>query len=185
MPTRKDGHQLKQSTRQMEHLMAARHDMPVEARSQMIKLLNQQLADTFDLYSITKQAHWNVKGPQFISLHELFDGIAGRIDAQIDEIAERAVQLGGTAAGTIRQAAAASSLPEYPAGLTASPWRTWRRGCARRVRSSARTAGRAGMPAISRFEPDLGRRSGSGGHVACAPPRRSARTGTGTSGPAR
>jgi starvation-inducible DNA-binding protein len=76
--------------------------------------LNARLADATDLKSQVKQAHWNVKGPQFLPLHELFDDIAGRLDAQIDEIAERAVQLGGTAHGTIRMAAMASSLPEYP-----------------------------------------------------------------------
>lgn len=96
-----------------------RNNIPAASREQLVPLLNARLADATDLKSQVKQAHWNVKGPQFISLHELFDGIAGRIDAQIDEIAERAVQLGGTAAGTIRQAAAASSLPEYPAGITA------------------------------------------------------------------
>ena len=96
-----------------------RNNIPAAAREQLVPLLNARLADATDLKSQVKQAHWNVKGPQFISLHELFDDIAGRIDAQIDEIAERAVQLGGTAAGTIRQAAAASGLPEYPAGITA------------------------------------------------------------------
>jgi starvation-inducible DNA-binding protein len=95
-----------------------RNNIPAAAREQLVPLLNARLADATDLKSQVKQAHWNVKGPQFISLHELFDAIAGRLDAQIDEIAERAVQLGGTAAGTIRQAAAASTLPEYPAGIT-------------------------------------------------------------------
>jgi starvation-inducible DNA-binding protein len=95
-----------------------RNNLPALSREQLIPLLNARLADATDLKSQVKQAHWNVKGPQFLQLHELFDGIAGRLDAQIDEIAERAVQLGGTASGTIRQAAANSTLPEYPAGLT-------------------------------------------------------------------
>ena len=94
-----------------------RNDIPAAAREQLIPILNARLADAADLKSQIKQAHWNVKGPQFIQLHELFDEVAGRIEAQIDDIAERAVQLGGTAQGTIRLAAAASSLPEYPAGL--------------------------------------------------------------------
>lgn len=95
-----------------------RNNLPATARQQLISLLNARLADATDLKSQLKQAHWNVKGAQFLQLHELFDGIAGRMDAQIDDIAERAVQLGGTALGTLRLAAAASTLPEYPAGLT-------------------------------------------------------------------
>ncbi|MFN0103143.1 MAG: DNA starvation/stationary phase protection protein Dps [Bryobacteraceae bacterium] len=95
-----------------------RNDMPAASRERLIPLLNARLADATDLKSQLKQAHWNVKGTQFFQLHELFDAIAGRMDAQIDDLAERAVQLGGTAMGTIRLAAAASSLPEYPANLT-------------------------------------------------------------------
>jgi len=95
-----------------------RNNLPAAAREALIPLLNARLADASDLKSQLKQAHWNVKGPQFLQLHELFDGIAGRLDGQIDDIAERAVQLGGTAMGTLRLAAAASTLPEYPGGLT-------------------------------------------------------------------
>lgn len=95
-----------------------RNNLPADVREQVVAILNARLADATDLKSQLKQAHWNLKGAQFLQLHELFDGIAGRLDIQIDDIAERAVQLGGTALGTIRLAAAASSLPEYPAGLT-------------------------------------------------------------------
>lgn len=95
-----------------------RNNLPATVREQIVPLLNARLADASDLKSQVKQAHWNVKGPHFFQLHELFDEIAGRVDAQIDDIAERAVQLGGTALGTVRLAAAASTLPEYPAGLT-------------------------------------------------------------------
>jgi len=97
-----------------------RNNLPLDAREKLVKLLNARLADASDLKSQVKQAHWNVKGPQFFQLHELFDDVAGRVEAQIDEIAERAVQLGGTALGTLRMAAAASTLPEYPAGFTES-----------------------------------------------------------------
>jgi starvation-inducible DNA-binding protein len=89
-------------------------DLEPETRQEMIALLNQQLADTADLHSQTKQAHWNVKGPQFISLHELFDELAAELLGYIDMIAERATALGGEALGTVRMAAAASRLPEYP-----------------------------------------------------------------------
>lgn len=88
-------------------------DLDPESREQIITLLNQQLADTSDLYSQTKQAHWNVKGMQFIALHELFDTLATGLLGHVDIIAERVTTLGGTALGTARMAAAASRLPEY------------------------------------------------------------------------
>jgi starvation-inducible DNA-binding protein len=94
-----------------------RHDLPAEARGQIVALLNQQLADATDLYSQTKQAHWNVTGPQFYQLHELFDELAESVEGFIDLIAERATAFGGTARGTVRMAAASSRLPEYPADL--------------------------------------------------------------------
>jgi starvation-inducible DNA-binding protein len=89
-------------------------DLDFEKREPIIALLNQQLADTFDLYSQTKQAHWNVKGAQFFQLHELFDKLATEVLDYVDTIAERATTLGGTALGTARLAAGASRLPEYP-----------------------------------------------------------------------
>jgi starvation-inducible DNA-binding protein len=88
-------------------------DLDAETREQVVTLLNQQLADTFDLYSQTKQAHWNVKGAQFFQLHELFDKLAAELLEHVDTIAERATTLGGTALGTARMAAAKSRLPEY------------------------------------------------------------------------
>jgi len=91
-----------------------RNDLREETRRKMIELLNQQLADASDLYSHTKQAHWNVKGMQFIALHELFDKLAGEVAGFVDLIAERATALGGDARGTLRMAASASKLPEYP-----------------------------------------------------------------------
>jgi starvation-inducible DNA-binding protein len=91
-------------------------DIAAETRKEMITLLNQQLADTFDLFSQTKQAHWNVKGPQFYQLHELFDELADGLRAYVDMIAERATALGGVAQGTARMAAESSRLSEYPAG---------------------------------------------------------------------
>ena len=95
-----------------------RNNLPLDAREKLVKLLNARLADASDLKSQVKQAHWNVKGSDFIQLHELFDQIATRLDAHIDDIAERAVQLGGTALGTVRKAAGASTLPEPPANIT-------------------------------------------------------------------
>lgn len=93
-------------------------DIAGKAREKLIGLLNQQLADLTDLYSQTKYAHWNVKGPYFIALHELFDKVGLTVEAFIDVVAERITALGGTAMGTARMAAQASSLKEYPAGAT-------------------------------------------------------------------
>ncbi len=94
------------------------NDIPQAARVKIVKLLNAQLASCADLYSQIKQAHWNVKGPSFIALHELFDKAAEEVEDFIDEIAERAVQLGGTAMGTVRMAAANSALKEYPSDIS-------------------------------------------------------------------
>lgn len=91
------------------------HDLPQDKRSEMVQLLNQQLADTFDLFTQTKQAHWNVKGPQFFQLHELYDQLAAELLAHVDLIAERATALGGAATGTARMAAGATRLEEFPA----------------------------------------------------------------------
>lgn len=94
-----------------------RIDLDPETREQLVALLNQQLADTFDLYSQTKQAHWNVKGPQFFQLHELFDKLATDILVYVDDIAERVTTLGGTALGTSKMAAKTSRLEDYPASV--------------------------------------------------------------------
>lgn len=98
-------------------LRSSRMDLSQSVREGMIALLNQQLADTVDLYTQTKQAHWNVTGPQFQALHELFDELAGTLLEHVDLLAERATALGGAARGTMREAAAASRLPEFPAGF--------------------------------------------------------------------
>jgi starvation-inducible DNA-binding protein len=83
-------------------------------KTQLIEALNQHLADTADLYSQNKQAHWNVKGKDFFQLHQLFDTLAEEIQPFIDEIAERVTALGGYATGTVRMAAESSRLPEFP-----------------------------------------------------------------------
>ena len=92
-----------------------RNDLPESARTKLVDLLNARLADAIDLQTQCKQAHWNVKGPDFIALHELFDKINEEVEDYVDDIAERAVQLGGVADGTARVVAKRSSLPEYPA----------------------------------------------------------------------
>jgi len=99
---------------QNQKLLPTKNDLPPNVREKSVALLNQQLADTADLYSQIKQAHWNVKGPTFIALHEFFDSVAEAVEEYIDLIAERATALGGTALGTVRMSAGASRLPEYP-----------------------------------------------------------------------
>ncbi|HVX67858.1 MAG TPA: DNA starvation/stationary phase protection protein Dps [Bryobacteraceae bacterium] len=89
-------------------------DLAADARQRLTEILNRQLAATLDLYTQTKQAHWNVKGKDFFQLHELFDQLAGHVFGFIDMIAERATALGGYAQGTARMSAASSYLPEFP-----------------------------------------------------------------------
>jgi starvation-inducible DNA-binding protein len=91
-----------------------RIDIRSKTRDSMIGLLNQQLVDTLDLYTQVKQAHWNVKGPHFIALHELFDKLAEDLEDPVDDIAERVTALGGVARGTARLAARESRLSELP-----------------------------------------------------------------------
>lgn len=98
-------------------LYETENDLPQPAREELIALINQRLADAVDLQLQIKQAHWNVKGPHFIGLHELFDKIAEEVENYVDEIAERAVQLGGIAEGTVRSSAARSRLDEYPLAI--------------------------------------------------------------------
>ena len=101
-------------------MLDTHNDLSPATREEMIAMLNQALADMSDLHSQTKQAHWNVKGEQFIALHKLFDEFAEALTGYVDEIAERAVQLGGTAMGTNRMSAAESRLPEYPSEVMGS-----------------------------------------------------------------
>lgn len=89
-------------------------DLAKGKREKLIELLNQSLADAMDMKSQAKQAHWNVKGPSFIALHELFDQVAGEIETHVDDIAERITSLGGVALGTVRIAAEKSALSQYP-----------------------------------------------------------------------
>ena len=96
-------------------MFETRNDLAAGIRTRMVKLLNSRLADAIDLSTQVKHAHWNVKGPNFIALHELFDQINEDVEDYVDDIAERAVQLGGVAEGTARMAAKRSSLAEYPA----------------------------------------------------------------------
>src|SRR5215469_3659532 len=91
-----------------------RNDLPANVRVEVTELLNARLADAIDLGAQSKYAHWNVKGPNFIALHELFDKVAEAVEDQIDTIAERVTALGGVAHGTLQAATRTTSLKPYP-----------------------------------------------------------------------
>jgi starvation-inducible DNA-binding protein len=94
-------------------------DIGIESnvKTAMIELLNAELAEAIDLALITKQAHWNLKGPTFIAVHEFLDEVREEIDEHVDIIAERVAQLDGVALGTIQVVAKATTLPAYPTDI--------------------------------------------------------------------
>ena len=102
-------------------LVETRNDLSGRTRGAMVALLDARLLDAIDLHLQAKQAHWNVKGRQFIALHELFDKVAAAADEATDLIAERSVQLGGQPTGAAAAVASGSSLRPYP--LTAADGR--------------------------------------------------------------
>lgn len=100
-------------------MSATRNDLPDNTRKAMIALLNARLADAIDLRLSLKQAHWNIKGPSFIALHELFDQIETRVATFVDDLAERAVALGGVANATTQAVALGTQLKAYPGDISA------------------------------------------------------------------
>ncbi len=90
------------------------NSLPAAARAKVVPLLAARLAEAGDFKLQAKQAHWNLKGPNFIALHELFDQLAAHADVWTDDLAERIVQLGGIAEGTVQAISRTSSLPPYP-----------------------------------------------------------------------
>ena len=101
----------------VDKLYPTKNDLPETTRVEVVALLNQRLAEAIDLQTQCKQAHWNVKGPSFIGLHKLFDEINEGVEGYVDLIAERVVQLGGVAEGTVGVVEGRSSLPDYPLAI--------------------------------------------------------------------
>jgi starvation-inducible DNA-binding protein len=99
--------------------MPSRNDLQDNAKKTSIGVLSGCLADSIDLYNATRHAHWNVKGPSFGSLHTLFEEFYTQLATDIDEVAERLVQLGGTAMGTSQSVQGSTRLQPYPAELKA------------------------------------------------------------------
>ncbi len=104
----------KANTPEAPQMYETQNDIAKSRRVELNSLMNQRLADAVDLQMQMKQAHWNVKGPHFIGLHELFDKVNEAVASYVDLISERVVQLGGIAEGTVRAAAQRSRLAEYP-----------------------------------------------------------------------
>jgi starvation-inducible DNA-binding protein len=98
-------------------MQPTRNALSESIRAQSVELRNKHLAAAIDLHAQVKQAHWNVRGPGFIAIHELFDKVSAEVESCSDLIAERAGGLGGTARGTIQVAAERSFLVPYPLGI--------------------------------------------------------------------
>jgi len=118
------------------------NDLSLATRRSLSEMLNEHLADAIDLHLQAKQAHWNIKGPSFVGLHELFDRVAAQARDYADDIAERAVALGGVARGTLQAVSGQSQLREYPTEI-----RDWR-AHVRAMQDALATFGRGARRAI-------------------------------------
>ena len=108
---------MKADTTDADKQYPSRVELPREQKGELIALLNQQLANLTDLYTQTKHSHWNVKGPNFYGTHKMFDALAETVEENIDKVAERLTALGGVAHGTVRMAASATELDDFPPDL--------------------------------------------------------------------
>lgn len=106
-----------QDAKTATRLFPTRIDIPEAQRGKIVAIMNACLADLIDLSLIIKQAHWNLKGRNFIGVHEMLDGFRTAVDAHVDETAERVAQLGGTALGTLQTVTENTSQPAYPTNI--------------------------------------------------------------------
>ena len=102
-------------------MLPTRNNLPADAREKLVEILDQSLCDAVDLRTQLKHAHWNVRGPHFMPLHELFDAVTDIVADFADQLAERAAALGGLVTGTARHAAGSSRIEVYPDGITEGP----------------------------------------------------------------
>ena len=102
-----------------------RNTLPPAIRKEAIVLLNNTVAELFDLFARIKQAHWNVRGTTFIGLHKLLDEFAERTLKHIDLAAERATALGGIVEGSLRESAKHSHLKKKEEPLSISGMSDW------------------------------------------------------------
>jgi len=102
-----------------------RNTLPLSVRKEAITLLNDTVADLFDIFARIKQAHWNVRGTTFIGLHKLLDEFAARTLTHIDLAAERATALGGIVEGTLRKTVKHSHLNKKEAPASVSGMSDW------------------------------------------------------------
>ena len=98
-----------------------KNNLKSNVKTASIELLNARVADCIDLALLTKQAHWNLKGREFIAVHEMLDGFRTQVDDYVDTMAERVVQLGGTALGTVQTTTKTTTLPPYPIDIHTVP----------------------------------------------------------------
>lgn len=94
-----------------------RNDTPGNAKAESVAVLNAVLADIIDTTNATRQAHWNVKGSHFYGLHLMFEKFYDMLGEQTDELAERAVQLGGIPDGTTQAVGAKTRIAPYDPNL--------------------------------------------------------------------
>ncbi|MFM9937988.1 MAG: DNA starvation/stationary phase protection protein Dps [Hyphomicrobiaceae bacterium] len=100
-------------------MLETKNTLALDSRYASIEALNNIVAHMIDVALAAKHAHWNVRGPSFMSYHTLFDKAFTDLIEQIDSLGERATALGGIARGTVQTVAAATRFAPYPVLSTA------------------------------------------------------------------